>query len=101
MTVPVTKRKRDWFRVIRTLNGLGVSAAQIARECGRDTGAVKHWSAGGEPKESDARIVLALLAKHDPEAYRAHQAEFDIRVDVEAVTHAGEQRRLSFVDLGG
>lgn len=99
-TAPVAKRRRDWFAIIRTLMRYGISMADIARHCGRDTGAVKHWQDGGEPKESDARIVLALMAKYAPAEYRAHQAQFDIRVEVEHVTAPGEQRRLGFVDLG-
>lgn len=98
-TVPVNKRKRDWFHVIRTLMKYHISMADIAKACGRDTGAVKHWQDGGEPKESDARIVLALMAKYAPEEYRKHQAEFEIRLEVERVTKPGEQRRLGFVDL--
>ena len=97
---PVARRKRDWFWVIRTLARFGVSMADIGKATGRNVSAVKHWQNGGEPKESDARIVLALLAKHAPEEYARHQAEFSIRVDVEAVTLPGEQRRLGFVDLG-
>jgi hypothetical protein len=77
-----------------------VSMGDIARHCGRDTGAVKHWQDGGEPKESDARIVLALMAKYAPHEYRAHQAQYDIRIEVEGITRAGDQRRLSFVELG-
>ena len=99
-TAPVSKRRRDWFHVIRTLMRFGVSMGDIARHCGRDVGAVKHWQDGGEPKESDARIVLALLAKYAPDEYRAHQAQFDIRIEVEGITRPGEQRRLSFVELG-
>lgn len=101
ITAPVNKRRRDWFWVIRTLMRYGVSMGEVARACGRDVGAVKHWQDGGEPKDSDARIVLALLAKVAPEEYRRHQAEFDIRVEVQAVTLPGEQTRLCFVDLGG
>lgn len=99
-TVPVTKRKRDWFALIRMLMRYGVTMSEIAKHCGRDVSAVKHWQNGGEPKESDARIVLALLAKHAPEEYRRHQAEFDIRIEVRAVTVPGEQTRLCFVELG-
>ena len=93
-TVPVNRRRRDWFWVIRTLMRYGVSMGEVARACGRDVGAVKHWQDGGEPKDSDARTVLALLAKHAPEEYRRHQA-------VDNVIRPGEQRRLGFVDLGG
>lgn len=100
-TVPVAKRRRDWFWVLRTLMRYGVSMGEVARACGRDVGAVKHWQDGGEPKESDARIVLALLAKHAPDEYKRHQAEYDIRVEVDNATRPGEQRRLGFVDLGG
>lgn len=99
MTVPVTKRKRDWFHIIRTLAKYRISMAEIARQTGRNLGAVKHWQNGGEPKESDARIMLALLAKHAPDEYVKHQKEFDIRIDVERVTAAGEQRRLAFVEV--
>jgi hypothetical protein len=97
---PVATRKRDWFWIIRTLARFGVSMADIGRVTGRNVTAVKHWQNGGEPKESDARIVLALLAKHAPEEFARHQAEFAIRVDVEAITRPGDQRRLLFVDLG-
>jgi len=41
---------------------------------------VKAWAAGGDPKESDARVVLALYAKHCPTLYAAHAAEFAIQV---------------------
>lgn len=98
-TVPVVRRKRDWFVVIRTLAKHGISMAEIARHTGRNLGAVKHWQNGGEPKESDARIMLALLAKMSPEDYRRLQAPYDIRVDLEAVTVPGDQRRLAFVEV--
>jgi hypothetical protein len=98
-TVPVNKRKRDWFMVIRTLMNHKISMADIARATGRNLGAVKHWQAGGEPKESDARIVLAMLAKVSPEDYMRLQKPYEIRVEVENVTQPGEQRRLSFVEV--
>ena len=98
---PVNRRRRDWFWIIRRLMAHGVSMGAVARACDRDVGAVKHWQDGGEPKESDARIVLALLAKHAPDEYRRHQAEYDIRLEVDNLTQAGEQRRLGFVDLEG
>ena len=96
---PVNRRRRDWFWILRTLMRYGVSMGQVARSCGRDVGAVKHWQDGGEPKESDARIVLALLAKYAPDEYRMHQAEFDIRLELDSLTKPGEQRRLGFVEL--
>ena len=79
-TAPVNKARRDWFWVLRTLMKHGVSLGEVGRATGRATSAVAHWQNGGEPKESDGRIVLALLAKVSPAEYRAHQAAFDIRV---------------------
>ena len=98
-TVPVSKRRRDWFQVIRALAKHGVKMPDIAKATGRHVTAVKHWADGGEPKESDARIVLALLAKVSPEDYRRLQAPFDIRVEVEQVMQPGDQRRLAFVEV--
>lgn len=72
--------RRDWFQILRDLMAAGISMADVARKCNRDPGAVKHWSTGGDPKESDARIVLHLYAKHCPEKYRAHAREFEIPV---------------------
>lgn len=100
-TAPVTKRRRDWFRILRDLAAAGVSMAAVGRVCCRETSTVQGWADGGDPKETDARIVLALYAKHCPELYRAHQMQFDIRLEVERVTWPGDQRRLGFVDLGG
>lgn len=97
-TVPVVKRKRDWFWILRTLTKHGCSMAEVARACGRSTSAVQDWQYS-EPKESDGRIVLALLAKHAPDEYVRHQAEFAIRLDIESVTQQGEQRRLGFVEV--
>lgn len=98
-SVPVSKRKRDWFRIIRTLARFGVSMGDIARACDRNVSTVRGWQDGGEPKDSDARIVLALLAKNAPEEYVKHQAEFNIRVDLESVSTRGDQQRLSFVEV--
>lgn len=85
ITAPVVKRRRDWFRVIRDLMSAGISMGDIGRACSRDVGAVKHWQDGGDPKEADARIVLALYAKHCPEQYARHQAEFAIRLAVDSI----------------
>lgn len=95
--LPVNNRRRDWFGILRDLMRVGVSMSQVARKCGRDVSAVRGWAGGGEPKESDARVVLALYAKHCPVLYQAHQREFDIRVEIEAVTEVGETRVLPFV----
>lgn len=79
-TVPVNKRRRDWFAILRTLGRFGVSMHDIARACGRHHSAVRGWQYESEPKESDARVVLALLAKHAPDEYAKQQAEFGIRL---------------------
>lgn len=74
------KRRRDWAAILADLAGAGVSVVRVARACGRNVSAVKHWQDGGDPKESDARAVLALYAKHCPALYAAHAAEFAIQV---------------------
>lgn len=99
-TAPVCKRRRDWFRIIRDLMAAGVSMSQIGRICNRTTTTVENWADGSDPKETDARIVLALYAKHCPEQYARHAAEFSIRVEIEAVSSIGEQRVIGFVDVG-
>ncbi len=98
-TVPVNKRRRDWFAILRTLARHGVSMADVAAACCRSPSSVKAWQYLSEPKESDARIVLALLAKHAPDEYAKQQAEFGIRLEIEATIMPGEQRRLSFVGV--
>lgn len=71
--------RRDWFRILRDLMRAGVSMNHVARKCGRDVNTVKAWADGGEPKDSDARVVLALYAKHCPAQYNEHSKQFDIR----------------------
>lgn len=76
----VIKRKpRDWFRVLRDLMGAGISMAKIAKLCGKSGGAstVQHWAEGGDPKDADARVVLALYRQHCPDKYEAHMREYD------------------------
>lgn len=79
-TVPVSRRKREWFVILRDLMKAGVSMSKVARKCNRDPTTVYKWSDGAEPRESDARIVLALYASVCPEKYVEHQREFEIRV---------------------
>lgn len=98
--VPVSSRRRDWFRVLRDLMSAGVSMAEVAKKCGRHTTTVQAWGEGGEPKESDARVVLALYARHCPEQYLMHQREFDIRLEVLNVTDVGENLVLPFFVRG-
>lgn len=94
--IPVNSRRRDWWRILRDLMRAGVPLTAVARKCNRNTTTVRSWADGGEPKESDARIVLALYAKHCPSQYVAHQKHFDIRVEIELVTDMGETRQLPF-----
>ncbi len=72
--------RRDWFRIIRDLNAARISTHEIGRACGRDHQTVRLWAEGSEPKESDARIVLALYAHYCPLKYLDHQREFEIKV---------------------
>jgi hypothetical protein len=78
----VRKRRRDWFRILRDLMAAGISMAKVARMCGKSSGAsvVQHWADGGDPKDSDARVVLALYRRHCPEKYEAHMKEFEADV---------------------
>ena len=71
-------RRRDWFRILRDLAAAKVSYAYVARKCNRDVSTVKGWADGADPKETDARIVLALYARHCPLKYIEHQREFEI-----------------------
>lgn len=75
------KQQREWFYILRDLMAVGVSMNKVARKCNRNPHTVFNWSQGGEPKESDARIVLALYAHHCPAKYVEHQRQFEIRVD--------------------
>jgi hypothetical protein len=85
-------RRRDWFRILADLRRAGVKTRQIARKTGRNAGTVLNWAEeGAEPKESDARVVLALYAKHCPELYAEHQKAFEIRVEIELMADVGEQ----------
>lgn len=98
LTVPLANRKtrRDWFRILRDLMAAGQSMSKVARKCSHDVCTVRNWAEGGEPKESDARIVLAMYARHCPVQYRAHQKHFEISVMVDCVTDDGETRSLPF-----
>lgn len=87
-------RKRDWFRILRDLMAAGVSMARIASLCGKSGGAstVAHWANGGEPKDSDARIVLALYRRHCPQQFEAHMREFEPAALVYVSTDAKARR---------
>lgn len=77
----VRKRRREWFRILRDLMAAGVSMHKVARACGRKSPTtVLHWADGGEPKDSDARVVLALYRQHCPQLYQEHMQEFEPEV---------------------
>jgi hypothetical protein len=75
----IKRKRRDWFFILRDLMAAGVSMAKVAKMCGKTGGAstVQHWADGGDPKDSDARVVLALYRRHCPEKYEAHMKEFE------------------------
>lgn len=77
----LSTERRDWFRILRDLMAQGVSMSIVARKCDRHVTAVVGWAQGGDPKEADARVVLALYAKHCPAQYKAHQRKYEIRVE--------------------
>ena len=71
------QKRRDWFTIIRVhLVYAGVSQLKVASACHRDPKTVENWIYGGEPKDTDARIVLALYKQHCPEQYEQHMREF-------------------------
>lgn len=92
-----TSKRRDWFHILRTLKRAGVSYNEVARKCGRHLGAIVHWAEGGEPKDSDAQVVLALFAKHCPVEYAEHMSKRGLAERIEALTTPGETRALPFV----
>lgn len=99
ITLPASTRKtRDWFRILRDLSAAGVSMSLVARKCGRDTSTVRMWGEGSEPKESDARTVLAIYARVCPAKYREHQAQFSIRAEMARTVDEGENFDLPFID---
>src|SRR5690606_18966514 len=58
--------KRDWGRILHGLARVGITYAEVGAKCNRNASTVANWAAGGDPKDSDARVVLALYAKHLP-----------------------------------
>lgn len=73
------RRRRPWFEILRELIRAGIPYAEVARKCNRDASTVAGWANGGDPKDSDARIVLALYAHHCPERFAEHERQFGIR----------------------
>ena len=82
--VGVSTRRRDWFRILRDLAAVGIKYHDVARKCNRAPKTVWSWAEEDvDPKEADARVVLALYAKFCPLKYVDHQREFEIKVWVE------------------
>jgi hypothetical protein len=94
---PIRSGRRDWFRILRDLAAVGVSAAKIARKCNRSPSSVQGWADGGDPKDTDARIVLALYARHCPLKYLEHQAQYEIRTAIDQTVDTGENHDLPFI----
>lgn len=91
-------KRRDWFKILRDLKKAGISYHEVARKCCRYIASVHNWAEGGDPKDSDAQVVLALYAKHCPNEYQEHMRKHgDIAARIEAITNPGESRTLPFV----
>jgi DNA-binding transcriptional regulator YiaG len=57
-------KRRDWDAIVSAIMKAGIAREDIARQLGINRATVYHWQHGGEPKESDARKVLALYRRH-------------------------------------
>lgn len=55
-------KRRDWDKIITDLVRAGLGVTEIGKRIGRTHGAIVNWRepGGREPKESDARKLLAL-----------------------------------------
>lgn len=78
MSPPKLRSRRDWFNILRDLKKAGISYQEVARKCSRAIQTVVHWAEGGEPKDTDARIVMSLYAQHCPEKFAEHQALYEV-----------------------
>ncbi len=78
MILPTSRnqKKRDWFQILRDLMQAGISMSQVARTCGKTVKSVAHWGNGGDPKDFDARVILALYAQHCPAKFQQHMLEY-------------------------
>lgn len=74
------RRRRDWFNILRDLKKAGISYHEVARKTNHAIATVVHWAEHGDPKDADARIVLALYAQHCPEQFTAHQKLFEVTI---------------------
>jgi DNA-binding transcriptional regulator YiaG len=57
-------RRRDWDSIVQELQKKGLTRREIGRIIGIAHTSVLNWQQGGEPKESDARRLLALYRRH-------------------------------------
>lgn len=71
--------KRDWGRILRDLARVGIAFSDVAAKCNRNPTTVGSWAEGIDPKDTDARIVLSLYAKHCPIEYLKNRDEFEVR----------------------
>lgn len=95
-------RRRDWERVLLDLRSAGCSFSSVARVCNRDVSTVRLWVQGGDPKESDARIVLALYQRYCPDKFAAHQEQFGVvELTVRVVERVDYVARQGGLDAGG
>lgn len=78
MNIRAAPRRRDWFRILWDLRVAGLDYPKIARLCGRNAKSVQHWANGGDPKDTDARMVLQLYAKFCPSLYHEHEKQHRI-----------------------
>lgn len=84
---PRARRRRDWERILLDLRSAGCSFSELGRICNRDVTTVRMWMNGGDPKDADARIVLALYKRYCPDRFEAHQREFGVvELEVKVVT---------------
>lgn len=84
--------------ILQHLKRAGIAYRDVARKTNHAVNCVVNWAEGGEPKDSDAQVVLALYAKHCPIEYQEHMRKHgDIAARINAVTVPGETRVLPFV----
>lgn len=60
MNATVTEFRIDWFRLIVTLRGCGMSEREIARRLGVDHSNVVRWKQGVEPVHEKGERLIRL-----------------------------------------
>lgn len=78
IAMPSVKR-RDWFQIIYIdLGRAGVSQSDVARACDCAPRTIGNWIQGGEPRDTEARIILSMYRKCCREKYEEHIALFPL-----------------------